>query len=151
MTCIFSVFGLSASYTEGPGQEKLISIEVLQKIDLREAFEAVYTIALEQGTLDKLPAYFLNCLACMRDGDNRMKCGDFLDALKFVLQTLIVTRDFETRYAAHSRPCPGCEAKINLLERDMTEVFDFLDDRLLVLESICGVVAGRGEVTREKQ
>lgn len=136
---------LSGSYSEIPACDKLVSVELLQKIDLREVFEAVYTIALEQGTLDKLPASFLNCLASMREGNNRVKCGEFLSALKFVLETLVITRDFEIRYASHSRPCPGCEARINLLERDMTEVFDFLDDRLLVLETICGVVAGRGK------
>lgn len=142
---LFFALNLSGSYSEVPACDKLVSVELLQKIDLREVFEAVYTIALEQGTLDKLPASFLNCLADMREGNNRVKCGEFVAALKFVLETLVVTRDFETRYAAHSRPCPGCEARINLLERDMTEVFDFLDDRLLVLESICGVVAGRGK------
>lgn len=138
----FSVLNLFCASAAVSDRDKLVSIDIVQKMDVREAFEAVYTQALGEGTLDKLSASFLNCLAYLREGQSRIRCSEFLEAFKFVIETLVMTSDFETRYA-HNRPCACCEERFRILEEDMTEVFDFLDDRISRLESICGVVLGK--------
>ncbi|MCL5436396.1 MAG: hypothetical protein M1549_00775 [Candidatus Dependentiae bacterium] len=139
LACAVLLFPLM-TYTQGdelPVQEGFVSVNVLQKLNLHAAFEAVYTIALEQGTLDTLPTSFFTCLTQLREGNERVTCADFIEALAVVLKTLVVLRKID-RYTLE-RPC-CCQDQVRRLEDELLEVFTDFGDRIERLEKICGVI-----------
>lgn len=121
-----------------------MSLKILQTLDLRAAFDAVYEIAKEQDTVDRLPIEFLNCYDGLCNGSERVKCSDFIIALKVVIDTLYALRKNDIKVdscvrAAGSRPHCCCEERIRRLEEDLLEVFLDFSDRIEVLEKICSV------------
>lgn len=144
LVCFSAQISRTDGYCDDPQSEKFVSLKILQTLDLRAAFDAVYEIAQEQGTVDHLPIQFLNCYESLCSGSERVKCSDFILALKTVIDTLYALRKndekngYEVR-SATARPHCCCEERIRRLEEDLLEVFLDFSDRIEVLEKICAI------------